>query len=255
MKVLFLVTTCLLSQILLAAPLASLEQRVQGLEQAISSPAHINAIKKIDSMQQEILELKGQLELQDHIIKQLQNEQKTLYLDLENKISAANHHDIKPSPKSGIHVIVPPVVSGTSELELEKLDEAALYQKAFDLIKHKQFDKAKIKLNNLLEGFPQGKYLVNAHYWLGEILMFEWQSDKAKTELLLQSQQEFILITKEFPHLTKCADALLKLGLIEIELQNFPQARQYLNEVLEKFEDSPAARIAGIKIKSLINKH
>ncbi len=55
---------------------------------AASNPTR-NLINKIEAMEQEILQLRGQLEVQSHQLKLLSDQQKTYYKDLDARVSKA----------------------------------------------------------------------------------------------------------------------------------------------------------------------
>src|SRR4029079_6516540 len=89
----------------------------------------------------------------------------------------------------------------------EKALEEKAYQNAYHLIQNKDYDKAMISLKSLVKSFPQGKYVPNAQYWLGEIYLSKGDLELAATA--------FDTVYHQYPQHPKAADSLLKLGYVE----------------------------------------
>ena len=81
--------------------------------------------------------------------------------------------------------------------------------------------------------------------------MVQWQADKSNTALIDKASQEFKNITTKFPNHIKAQDAVLKLGLIEIDKGNVDAARYYLSEVKTRYPGTAAARIADTRLQQL----
>ena len=252
-------------------------------------------LKQIEDLKQEISELRGLIEVQEHEIQRLKKSQQDLYLDLDKrmselrpqepkakrKISAAN--DTAESKDNGLLIedkpaivskeerstIVlesskesPPTavietvtkeehVSTASVSNLAPSAEKDTFESAYKLVRTKRYSEAASGFREYLAKFPQGENAPNAHYWLGEVYMSQWQANKTKKELLDKANQEFLNITSKFPTHQKVTDALLKLGLIENEKGNLEAARQYLTEVKDRYPGSAAARIAETRLQQL----
>ena len=55
----------------------------------------------------------------------------------------------------------------------------------------------------------------------------------------------------DFPQSAKVADAKLKLGFIEYENQQYPKAREILNEVLKGYPETAAAKMAEKRLERM----
>lgn len=146
-------------------------------------------------------------------------------------------------------------VSGNS---LDKLDKSAkvsgdqeAYQQAYAFVRSKKYPEAISALQEYLVQYKNGVQAPQAHYWLGEVYMLQWQSDKNNQSLLEKAANEFNSITTEYPNHPKTADALLKLGLIEIDRGNPDSATQYLSLVKTRYPGSAAARVAENRLQQL----
>jgi TolA-binding protein len=55
-------------------------------------------------------------------------------------------------------------------------------------------------------------------------------------------------VLDKYPSSNKVPDAMLKLGYTFYELKQFPQAKQVLTDLREKFPDETAARLAAKRL-------
>jgi len=233
----------------------TVEERVRLLEQTLQNPIRLEINKQLEHLQQEIRELRGLLEEQEHSIKQL-----TKHKNKSNdKVTDAARIDIRPTsnvPATRINPGTPAPKSSTAIQNRNIQDnkqEAEAYQHAYGFVSKKKFIEAAQAFREMLTLYPSGQYAANAHYWLGEIEMAEWQHNKTKTAELEKAKQEFLIIISTFPTHHKASDALLKLGVIALAQNDKLTAQKYLNEVKSQFKGSPAARIAETKLQHLSN--
>ncbi len=81
-------------------------------------------ITQIESLQREISELRGLVEEQDHMIKQLKKSQQDLYLDLERRLNQAQA--TKAKPKEEIETQVPKAKLSNAKSQASKTADASL---------------------------------------------------------------------------------------------------------------------------------
>lgn len=87
---------------------ASLEQRVQTLERRISTLSTI--VLRLDSMQQEIQQLRGDVELQSHDMEGLKKRQMDFYNDMDQRISKITGETPASMPIDASAPMTPPAV-------------------------------------------------------------------------------------------------------------------------------------------------
>ncbi|MDB6096083.1 MAG: uncharacterized protein JWM09_361 [Francisellaceae bacterium] len=233
-----------------APTLKALDERITQLENSFKNANKIDLINKVESLEQELKEIRGLIETQEHDFKNLYKKQQ------ECPSNASKNPKASPStPHPGSQeapLTQAPTNEDMSSSNIDKIiDESQHYQNAYGLVKTKNFDKAIQSFQDFLTVHPQGMYAANAHYWLGEIYMVNWQNNKDKTEWLDKAFQEFFIISKDFKGNGKEKDALLKMGLIEIEKGNLLKAQEYLMDVKTRFKGSSSASIAESKLKNL----
>ena len=222
---------------------------------------------QLQDLQAEVRELRGLLEQQSYIIEQLSQKRMDDYLDLDRRIGELSQSAIsgssvkssavgnksngsnasatksystvavkstvpaKPVSLSGAVKVaaVPPVASSA---DVAKKAYRAAYQK----VKDRQFDKARVSLAAFIKAHPKSHYVPNAYFWLGELYYLE--SD------FPQSKQSFDVLIKQYPKHRKIADAKFKLGKVYHQLGDNASARIILESVLNDHPGSTAANPA-----------
>lgn len=200
-------------------------------------------LDKIQGLQQEVQELRGQLDVQAHELKLLQEQQLSFYKDLDARISnpAKGSTVVAPVP-----VVVPtPIqpVAGTSRAN--PADEQISYLAAYDLVKNKQFDSALTAMQTFVTKYPHGGYTANAQYWLGELYMVK--NDYP------QAIEHFNVVLQAFPTSSKNAASMLKIGYALAASGKTAEARVKLEDVIKMYPDTSTAKLAKAKLNSLKN--
>lgn len=275
-----------------SAPLSiarSSEDRAMGSRGVMNAPledrAALLSLKHLETLKQEVSELRGLVETQDHEIQQLKKSQQDFYTDLDKRMTQLQSTKgiavsktasktlvvVSPPPpaKKSSVTIVPtgttslpateetieePITSDFSEstLETDHATEKSTYEAAYNLVRTKRYSEATSAFQNYLARFKTGEHAANAHYWVGEIYMVEWQKDPQNKTLLDKAAHAFSNIASQFPGNPKVPDALLKLGIIENEKGNLIVAQKHFTNVKNRYPGSAAARIAETRLKQLL---
>lgn len=190
---------------------------------------------QVQSLQQEVLELRGMVEEQAHEIKRLKQQRMEDYLDLDRRLSRLSGADSQ-NPAGGSTGRGSSGRSGGVDLtsDLDSLSETETYRAAYQLLRDRKLEDATEAFNAYLEQYPQGNYAGNSYYWLGEIYLL-----KADLE---QARDWFSKLLQDFPDDRKVSDAKFKLGKVHHELGNEAKARELLQDVAG--DGSDAARLA-----------
>lgn len=204
-------------------PTLTPEERITRVEQQVANLAQMNLPARVDALQQQVQELQGQMEMQSHQLQLLQDQLKGLPADslqmTQSKTGAAN------------------------ATAANNQGDETTYQTAFNLVDGKKYNQAVAALQAYLKSYPQGKYVANAHYWLGEIYFMQSKNDLAA--------KEFKIITDQFPNNSKMPDALLKLAFLQDAKGDHAQAKQELEKIVKRFPGTAAAQLASVRLKSM----
>lgn len=244
----------------------SLEKRLQRLERQLENQTLIDLMTRIDSLQNEVQEMLGQMEEQTHSMEQLKKRQRDLYLDIDRRLrdmeSARSSMSAAPTmsttgpaaggsvfggavPDSTISGMPGGMSSSTAEAmpDVDSQQERAAYERAFNLLKEGRYDLAVAAFKTFVRTYPQGRFADNAQYWLGEANYVQRHFDVALNE--------FDKVVKNHPASPKRADALLKMGYTYQELDQNDKARMSLNEVVLSYPNTTAARLAQKRLQDL----
>jgi tol-pal system protein YbgF len=236
-----------------------LEARITQLERSIAGSASLVQMHQtLQSLEREVRELRGEIELQAHELQQLKARQRELYLDVDRRLSelagsrTGQPMEAPPAPPSEPPMVVeaprstgpapaprvaPPAAPG------DPAEEAARYDAAFDLLKAGRYAEATRAFGDFLDRYPGGRYADNAQYWLGETAYVNRDFDKALAE--------FQRVEDDYPSSPKVADALLKIGYIEYEQEQWPRARQTLERLVEQYPATTAAQLARQRLRRM----
>lgn len=219
-----------------------MDQRVMRLERQISNLAEMNYSSKMEKLQQELQQLQGQIEVQNHELNQIKEQLRNFYTDLDQRITkgqTANDKNTSSADPEKNAAKVPTASENVSN----KGKELQSYEAAFNLLNKKEYDQAISGFQNFIKEYPDGSYTANAHYWLGEIYFLKGKSDLARGE--------FQTIITKYPSNPKVADAMLKVALISMDAGNYSKAKADLLKVQKQFPNTTAAKIAALRLKEI----
>ena len=221
--------------------LNQIENRIEKLEQGQQNSRAIDAVSGQQQIQEEMRQLKGQMEQQAF---QLQSQEQRLNQLSTPATAASVAGAASPPPPAGeqaaptdpsapVPVASAPPVAG----------EQASYDVAFNFMKEGRYPQATEAFGRFLQQYPSSRLAPNAQYWLGEALYVSRDYDAA----LLQ----FRKVTEQYPGNPKVPDALLKIGYIHAEKQQWSDAKTALDRVIREYPQSGAADLARQRLNRL----
>jgi tol-pal system protein YbgF len=226
--------------------------------------SNVGLLEKIQGLQQEVQELRGQLDVQAHTLKLLQDQQLSFYKDLDARLrempgkGVANTNppatdlsmgappsapSAAPTPPTPVLPVIPPPPSAERS---NPADEQISYLAAYEFIKNKRFDEGLSAMQTFVAKYPHGGYTANAEYWQGELYMIKANYPEAINH--------FNVVLQTFPSSSKSAASLLKIGYALAASGNTAEARLKLQEVVKKYPDTDTAHLATTKLDSLKNQ-
>lgn len=235
-----------------------LNQRILRLERVLDNSVLIDMVQRMEALQNEVRQLRGELEQKTNQIESMREQQRKLYLDTDGRLQAlesgggggfddlAELDDIsldEPETLQTVEEIVapPPQPVPTSSERAEKLD----YQNAYDLLILGRNREAIVEFENFLEQYPEGTYSDNAHYWLGEANYVERR--------FVEAIDRFNVVIFQFPGSRKVPDARLRKGFALFELQRYTEARQELSLVEGEYRGRSIAALARRRLEQMDN--
>ncbi len=201
---------------------------------------------QVQMLQQEVQKLRGLVEEQAHQLRRLKQQQLDDYVDLDRRVSGLSKS--KGSSAGGASVSVPNAVvtpanaaaTDTSAQKLSAETEYADYKKALRLIlQDKRLEAGAQAMQAYLSQYPDGVYISNAQYWLGQVA---FSSDD-----LSGAQKWFGAVLKN-PESQKAPEAKYKLGVVLHRLGDEAAAKKILADAANS--QSSAGRLAQEYLRS-----
>jgi tol-pal system protein YbgF len=209
--------------------LNNLDARTTRIERVVSNQSLLELAQRVDSLQNEVRTLRGQIDELQNANEALRKQQRDLYADLEKRIAQA----APPAPTA------PPAAAASGSAA----GEQAAYVQALDALRSGKYPAAIAAFRQFGSSYPQSNLADNAQYWLGEAYYVSRDYQSAASA--------FRTVIDQWPSSRKAPDALLKLGFSQYELKHYTEARATLTDVTHRFPDSDAARLATERLRHL----
>lgn len=206
---------------------------------------------RLEQLQIEVQQLRGVVEEQSQTILDLKKRQGNIYSDLDLRLQELSGVvELNPELKLQASKVKPVVQPAKTVMEAKKAlpvikqesisNEKTLYQTAYETLRNGHNTRAIAAFKAFLIKFPNGEYADNSQYWLGEAYKVNQDLNSAK--------EAFTKVVNQYSGSSKVADALLKLGYIELEQGNEVKARDYFTQVTVSHPGSTAAHLANKKL-------
>ncbi len=258
-----------------------LEARVAQLERLIQNQGLFDLVNQIEAVQREVQQLRGDLETQSHLLEQLEQRQRDLYVDLDRRLQslaqgpgAVSSSSTEPSPvpqveqesialvpepespesmegqprdrgTSDAASVAPPTPSAedTPQLPGDPNSEHQIYREAFALLKSGQYKESIPAFTRFLQMYPNSAYADNAQYWLGEAyyVMREFSA----------AIKEYEKLPSNYAASPKVSHALLKIGYSYHELGELGLALDKLEALRNQFPGTTAAQLAEGRLQQI----
>ncbi len=201
----------------------------------------LELLTMVETMQQEIAELRGTVEVQAHTIETLQKQQQQRYLDLDRRMSELL--TTAPAVNSAASSANNKVATSDDTVSVLPADD--LYASAMAAIKKKDFASALNQLDTFAQNYPQHSLAANALYWSGEVQLAESNFDVAI--------KQFSSVINNHPKHSKAADSHYKLGVAYDRSGKTDKAKETLQTVVNLYPgvSDSAVRLAQRYLKRL----
>lgn len=244
----------------------SIQQRLIDLEKLVQQqPDGRNNLADIvienQKQQQQIAELKGVIEEQNHQIQSLKDKQKLLYIDLDSRLSELENNStgqISSKTQSSTQQTLdqqPLTVEvdknyGNTTVSTDRIEaEPSLssfqdeYDIAFAHLRAGRFDVSARAFEDFIQSYPNNELTDNAYYWLGESYYVKRQYPQALSA--------FQSLTSRFSNSDKAPDSWLKIGYSYYEMGDLVKADENLQFVIDSYPNTSIARLAKNRLLQL----
>jgi tol-pal system protein YbgF len=205
-----------------SAPVDDLSSSRQSVASASAYPATPAATAstgagdlyyQVQLLQDEVRELRGIIDEQANLLRQLRQQQLDDYQDLDRRLggvaspgseTAAPAAITTATSRTDVPLTTQP--DTTTQVVDDPEAERRSYEAAYDLLKNRNIDEAITAFSDHVARFPAGTYAANAYYWLGEIYLLQ--------NNLPEANKAFSTVVDNFPGHRKATDAMFKLGKV-----------------------------------------
>jgi tol-pal system protein YbgF len=251
--------------LLLAGP--STKERLDSIERKLDSRSLLDMLNRVEQLQRDVQQLRGDIEVQTHTLEDLQRRQREQYLDIDRRLQQLETGQVGTAPPSSVlspppgsppssspTATLPPVtpaavppVARQPAAPLTQMpgtpEQKAEYDTALAILREGRYAEAAEAFNRFLAANPASSYSDNASYWLGETYYVTRDFDRALAT--------FKGLTTNYPNSPKVSDSRLKMGYIYYEKKDWANARQELEIVAGNYPGSTAARLADERLRRL----
>jgi len=248
----------------------TIQQRLTNLEKQFKAQPDTrnnsaDIVMQNQLLQQQIAELKGLIEEQNYKIKNLQEKQKLLYIDLDSRLTdietkyQTTQSQVSQSEKAST-VETPLTVEvdenyGKTDVNTSVIDtqepKLSSYQEEYDIafahLRAGRFLVSARAFEDFVQKYPNNELTDNAYYWLGESYYVKRQYPQALAA--------FQTLTRNFPASDKAPDSWLKIGYSYFEMDDLVKAEVNLKKVIDSYPGTSIARLAKNRLIQLQRDH
>lgn len=243
-----------------AAPVSTatssdIEQRLSRIERFMQNQGLLELLHQVDTLQQELDGLRGELEVSNHQLEQMRQRQRDLYIDIDRRLQAldSRNNPATVNTTSGsttdVQILNGQPTTGKQPAKImdnngqvDSIQMQQQYQQAFQLLKQARYRQATKAFKEFLKAYPDIEYSDNAQYWLAEMLYVKRQYKEAI--------QQYNALIKNYPDSSKVPDSLLKIGYSYQETGEKDKAKLWYTDVRKRYPQSTAARLAEEKLRN-----
>jgi len=246
-----------------AAPVTKPIQ-AQALSNEVNPSLQWQLYQQVQQLQQEVRDLRGQLEVQANIIERMKQDARSRYLDLDQRITDLKN---RPQPEvanttpsttptattttttttvNAATATTPTTATPTTEATTATTppvvnpdDDKRAYFAAYQTFKTGGPNKAINPMRNFIKTYPQSTFIPSAYYWLGEFYLAASPAD------VNNAKKSFRIVVDNYADAPKAASAMLKLAsFADVDGKTQDAVKLMLRIVKEfpKSEEATAAR-------------
>ena len=193
-------------------------------------------LEKINLLKKEIESLTASIETNNLTISRLEEANQIRYVDLDKRIHLLETKLLfeETQDEEAVDQSLNPL-SGLVDEDIDS-GEFSLWSNSMKLLDNSRYSEASENLRLLILSYPNGTYIGDAYFWLGEIYLVQ--------EMFEDSSEILNAFVTKFDNHPRKADGLYKLALAKINLGELSSAETHLQEVISNYPNSGAALLA-----------
>ncbi|KAA0875121.1 tol-pal system protein YbgF [Nitrincola tapanii] len=209
--------------------------------------AQSELILLVQQLQEEVQQLRGELETAQHKLNRLEADSRDRYRDVDRRLSVlmqaalesadaaggAPMMDMSPAPAEETAEAAP---TPATPSEASSVSDQEAYDQAFALVRERRFAEAIKAFEAFVQSYPDRDNTANGYYWLGELYLAQ--------QTPAQARVHFEKVLEAFASHHKVPDTMYKLGVTYAQLGEMERSRSMLSRVQSEFPQSTAATLA-----------
>ena len=217
---------------------AALEKRIAAIEAIVQGGGLADMQNQIETLKQEVANLKGDLEVAQHNLDATQTRQKDLYTDTDTRLRRIEGSASSPSNSLSNAA---PANTPTQPVAEEK--DAKAFADANALSQSARHKEAFAAFDAFLKEYPNSKLVADALYGMG-YSQFALKNYKSS----IATQQKVIDL---HPNSPKVPDAMFNMANGQIQLGQVGSAKKTLRDLAAKYPDAAVTPSAQKRLKAL----
>jgi tol-pal system protein YbgF len=220
----------------------SLEQRVNAIEAITKGQVLRDMQTQIDTLNQEVAKLKGDLEEASHAVEMTQQRQKDLYGDTDSRLRKL---ETVSSPVAATSSDTVPAVSAAATVAEpnKNTQEFQMLELANGLSKEAKYKDAFNAYDKFLKDYPTSALVPEATYGLGYA---QYALKNYKSAITTQQK-----VIGQYPESLKVPEAMLNMANSQIQLGQVSAAKKSLRDLVAKFPNHEVTPTAQKRLKAL----
>jgi len=229
----------------LSASLARMEDSLKGM--TASNPA-LDLAQQLERLRQEMMQLRGQLEVVGNDIQMAAKRQRDMYVDLDSRMkrieqqAAESTAPVAPQPGAASPG-APAATAAAAPAAAASDKEGRAYEAALAQHKAGNYSAAIAGFRNFIAQYPKSALAHRAQYWIGDSYYNLRDYRNA-----IASQQRLI---SGYPNSASVPDALLNIASSQVGLSDAAGARRTLDKLVARYPASEAAEKAKRRLATL----
>jgi tol-pal system protein YbgF len=228
--------------------LKDLDTRLARIERVMANQSLLDVSNQLEALRGDVRAMHNDVDQLSNALDSGRKQQRDMYADLDQRLKKLESRGGAVSSAGAAPAAGNSAAATDAPADSSSGEDKASYQAAFNLLKDGQYDRAIAAFQKFLATYPDSSLADNAQYWLGEA----YYVNRAFPE----AQAAFQRMVDKYPQSRKLGDALLKIGFCRYEMKQWQSAREVLGQVVARFTDTPAARLAQQRLdKMSAEKH
>ena len=217
---------------------AAMDKRLAAMEAIVQGGGLTEMQNQIESLKQEVANLKGDLEVAQHNLEAMQSRQKDLYVDTDTRLRKIEGGTVMPA--NGASNTAP---NNTTTQPVAEEKDAKAFADANALSQSARHKEAFAAFDAFLREYPNSKLVPDALYGMG-YSQFALKNYKSS----IATQQKVIDL---HPESAKVPDAMYNMANGQIQLGQVGSAKKTLRDLVAKYPNATVTTSAQKRLKAL----